>query len=212
MKVSLGFDSYYEIFQNVIKCDEFQFDHLRDFMEFTVKASPNPRNPKFYLKRKQCTFVTEHASEYEFGQYNETFRFPLHNWPQLVQDALRLAQNNAYRYNVDPSWYNGVHVNLYKDGSVGVNPHFDKEVSMMEGAPIFSFTLLSDVSLPRLFSVYTLKNEKLHDVTLQHGSMMVMYGSMQKNFKHGIEPAKPPSKYKNAARINLTVLAYKNMV
>lgn len=94
MKVSLGYDSYYEIFQNVIKCDEFQFDHLREFMEFTVKASPNPRNPKFYLKRKQCTFVTEHASEYEFGKYNETFRFPLHNWPQLVQDALRLAQND----------------------------------------------------------------------------------------------------------------------
>lgn len=211
VKVALGLNSYYEVLPNTIQCDAPEFELLQKFMTNDVKSTPNPRNPRTFLKRKQCTFVTEHASEYEFGQYNQTFRSSSEEWPQLIREALRLTKHYAEQFNADPSWYNGVHVNLYSDGSVGVNPHFDKEASLVEGAPIFSFTLLSDASLPRLFSIYTLQNEKLHDVPLHHGSMMVMYGSMQTHFKHGLEAAKPPSKYKHLARINLTVRAFKNM-
>lgn len=207
--VALGHESFYELRQNQLVCNYSEFDIIRDFMKNKVKATPNPRNPKTFLKRKQCTFVENNASEYHFGQYNQTFRQDHSEWPKVIQEALRLAKHHATRFNIDPDLYNGVHVNLYDDGSVGVKPHYDKEVSMLAGAPIFSFTLLSDPTLPRLFSIYDLHSTKLQDIVLEHGDMMVMFGKMQTHFKHGVEAAKPPQKYKHLSRINITVRAFK---
>ena len=81
---------------------------------------------------------------------------------------------------------------------------------MVQGAPIFSFTLLSDSARPRPFSIYTLDAVKIHDVLLDHGSMLIMYGDMQTHFKHGVEAAKPPRMYRDLARINLTVRAFRS--
>lgn len=206
--VALGHESYYELSPSELDCDATEFEALRAFMRDIVKDSPNPRNPRGApLKRKQCTFVRPGAAEYEFGQYNQTFRDNA-PWPPIVARALECARAHAARFGVDSVLYNGVHVNLYKNGSVGVKPHFDNEKSLVPGAPIFSFTLLSDPTLPRPFSIYTLAAEKLQDVSLAHGSMLVMYGNMQTHFKHGVEAAKPPRLYKNLARINLTVRAF----
>ena len=206
--VALGQDSYYELTPFVLHCSPDEFASLRAFMEDVVKATPNPRNQKYALKRKQCTFVEDGACEYEFGQYNQTFRNDV-EWPPMISRVLNIVRAQAVRFGVKPQWYNGVHTNLYRDGSVGVMPHSDKEKSMVDGAPIFSFTLLSDPARPRPFSIYTLGDKKMHDVRLEHGSMLVMYGQMQKHFKHGVEAAKPPKMYRDLARINLTVRAFR---
>lgn len=208
-RISLGNESHVDLYEDVLACDGSQFGMLKEFLCNNVARTPNPRRPTTFLKRLQCTFVPPGVSEYKFGQCSQTFRSEVVTWPLLIQEALRLAKQHATIYGVDPDLYNGVHLNLYKDGSVGVQPHADDEASMVEDAPIFSFTLLSNASLPRLFSVYTRNNEKLHDIALPHGSMLVMHGEMQKHFKHGIEASKPPSKYKHLARINLTVRAFR---
>ena len=207
---SLSPRSHIGVHRNMLRVSPQEWKQLHHFMLHTVKRSPNPRNPATFLKRRQCTFVMPNASEYEFGQYNETFRQCPSQWNPVAKRVIDMVREIAPCYGVkDVSVYNGVHINLYNDGSVGVLPHTDKEQSMMEGLPIFSFTLLSDPSLPRPFSIYTEDAVKLHDILLRQGDLLVMYGQMQREFKHGIEKSTPPSKYKNLARINLTVRAFK---
>ncbi len=204
-RYNLSEDSYLELTSDGLQATEAEVDELLNFMKTKVQKTPNPRNPRTFLKRKQCTFVLPGITDYEFGQHNDTFRSKPEDWPAIVHKALTAVHRYA---EADSDLYNGVHAVFYEDGSVGLNPHADKEDSMLEGMPIFSFTLLKDASKPRPFTIYKKNNEKLLDVMLQHGDMLIMGGKMQKQFKHGVEKAKPPRLYKNAPRINLTVRAF----
>ena len=103
----------------------------------------------------------------------------------------------------------GIHVNLYKDGDVGVNPHSDKEDAHVKGLPIYLFTLLEDPSRPRSFSIYDKKGDKLADIPLGDGSLLTMKGGMQDDLLHGVEKHKPARSYK--ARISLTVRAFQEL-
>ena len=179
------------------------FETLRSFMEDTVEATPNPRNPRHNLKRKQCTFVLPGIRGYVFGQYNQTFTGAPETWPAIARRVLEIVHARAEH----PHLYTGVHVNLYRDGGVGVAPHADKEQSMLRGMPIYPFTLLRDPSTPRPFSIYTLDGAKLRDIPLGHGDLLVMRGAMQTEFKHGVEQLRPHKAY--APRINLTVRAFR---
>ena len=125
-------------------------------------------------------------------------------WPAPVQAALQYVRDHAAHGG---EGYNGVHVNLYEDASVGVAPHADKEVSMLPDRSIYSFTLLQDPSNPRPFSIYDAQGEKLLDIPLEHGSVLEMRGEMQREFKHGIETMRPRHAFK--ARINMTVRAFR---
>ena len=209
-RFSLSDASHVDLFQNSFRVASDEFDELLTFMKDTVRASPNPRNPKTFLKRKQCTFVSSDASAYHFGQHNDTFRDDV-PWPSIVTKVLDLARlYTVSQCGVDASLYNGVHVNLYSDGSVGVNPHSDNETSLMLEYPIFSVTLLSDPSRPRAFSIYTKEDStKLYDIYLGDGDILVMSGDMQKEFKHGVEASKPAKLYKDLVRMNLTIRAFK---
>lgn len=179
-------------------------ERLCDFMRVVVPASPNPRNPRTFLKRKQCTFVLPGTSSYHFGQEHKTFRMASRFWPAPVRAALQYVRDHVV---VDADAYNGVHVNLYEDASVGVAPHADKEASMLEGRSIYSFTLLQDPENPRPFSLYDAKGDKLFDILLDHESVLEMKGDMQKEFKHGIETMRPHHRFK--PRINMTVRAFR---
>lgn len=172
-----------------------------EFMRHCVAYTPNPRNPKTNLLRKQCTFVLPDTTHYKFGQYNQHFESTPDEWPPLVRrvfDEIRMRC-------LDPTLYNGVHVNLYENGGVGVNPHSDKEDSMVKGYPIYSVTFLDDPSTPRNFSVYKLDKTKLYDLPLGHGDLVVM-NAMQDDFLHGIEKHRPYKQFR--PRLNFTVRAF----
>ena len=173
-----------------------------DFMRTRVQSTPNPRNPSTLLRRKQCTFVLPHVQDYEFGQFNQHFRSPKDEWPELVKRAF----DQVVRICDRPECFTAVHANLYEDGGVGVDPHSDKEHSMVKGLPIFSITLLEDPTEPRPFSIYTNDKTKICDVPLGHGDMLVMT-AMQDDFKHGIEKHRPFKKYR--PRVNFTIRAMK---
>ena len=184
---------------------------MHEFMETTVKRTPNPRNPKTFLKRVQCTFVPPGIAEYEFGQFNETFRYQSESqMPAAARTVLAHAKGEAAKFGCDPSLYNGVHVNLYRDGSVGVRPHFDKESSMLAGMPIFSYTMLVDGRRPRAFRVYELDGVTEvggFDGVLHDGDLLVMHGDFQRRLKHGVNEARPHRAY--APRLNFTVRAFR---
>lgn len=186
-------------------------EELRLFMrdETKVPKTPNPMNRSTYLKRRQCTF----GAKYNFGQKVESVPFDDSSACRVVTTTLAFAKEFATSRGIAAELYNGVHVNYYPDGSAGLAAHSDSEADMLKGLPIISVTLLAGDPKPRPFSIYTKPKrgetlQKVADVNLGHGDVIVMMGSMQQYFLHGVEPAKPPKAFKNAERINLTVRAF----
>ena len=113
-----------------------------------------------------------------------------------IQPVLQAARA---RHADDPfADYALVQANLYAHGGVGLSPHADDEPFLTAGAPIYSFSL----GATRPFSIYTTDDDKVLDVPLAHGDLLMMTGDMQTEFKHGIEKDRP-AKY--GPRINLTV-------
>lgn len=191
-------------------------------------GNPDGKVFKAFLKRKQATF----GAAYNFGQENKCFLDESDvEWPQAVKACLAKTKQllsdtgkeaeSGVGGQVDfgaeslSELYNGVHVNLYPSGDAGVQPHSDAEGDLLKGLPIFSYTLLNGDRQPRPFSIYTRpcrrgeKPQKLYDVALRHGDLLVMQGDMQTCYLHGVEPARPPSAFKQARRLNLTVRAFK---
>ena len=185
-------------------------EELRAFMldESKVPRTPNPMNANTYVKRRQATF----GAKYNFGQRVVSIG-PDESWPNVVTVALNFAKKFATLRGIDAKLYNGAHVNYY-EGSASLAPHSDAEGDMLHGLPIISITLLAGDRKPRPFSIYTkpvIKGEKpskLADVLLDHGDVIVMLGSMQDFYLHGVEAAKPPKAFQKAERMNITVRAF----
>lgn len=204
-------------------------DELKEFMEDDEKVSPspNPRNAGQKLKRKQCTF----GISYSFGkQKSAGITSEVSEWPRAVQQALKITKMMATQLGYKGELYNGVHVNYYPDGSSGMGIHTDNESCLMKRMPIFSYTLLPQNSKARAFSIYKCtdcddvlrKDEKLivnkrkrkdppvkiAEINCHHGDILIMCGTMQEDFLHGLEVARPTAIYKKSSRLNLTVRAF----
>jgi alkylated DNA repair dioxygenase AlkB len=191
--------------EHVSQCIEASKEETTEmirFMRTSVNPTPNPRNPATNLLRKQCTFILPGMTPYRFGQYNQHFVSTSDEWPPLVR---RVFEDIRLRC-ADRSLYTGVHVNLYENGAVGVNPHSDKEDSMLKGLPIYSVTFLEDPLKPRSFSVYHRDQSKICDIPLGHGDLVVMK-DMQDDFLHGIEKHRPFKAFR--PRLNFTVRAFR---
>jgi alkylated DNA repair dioxygenase AlkB len=90
--------------------------------------------------------------------------------------------------------YNAVLCNLYREGSDSVGLHADAEPEM--GPVIASVSLGAE----RLFRLKRLDGTVAFSERLPHGSLLIMAGQTQKNFKH--EVPKEPDVVQS--RINLT--------
>jgi len=90
--------------------------------------------------------------------------------------------------------YNAVLCNLYRDGNDSVGLHADAEPEM--GPVIASVSLGAE----RLFRVKRINGSVVFAERLPHGSLLIMAGQTQKNFKHEV-PKEPEVEQ---ARINLT--------
>lgn len=199
------------ILRKALDVTEEQTEELKKFMldESKVPPTPNPMNRNTNLKRRQTTF----GALYNFGQKMASQGTDV-QWPEAVTRALEFARAFAESCGNAKELYNGVHTNYYPDGSAGVAPHSDAESDMIRGLPIVSVTLLSGNKKPRPFSIYEkpeakgAKPEKIADVILGHGDVLIMMGRMQDAFLHGVEPAKPPKDFKNAERLNMTIRAF----
>lgn len=172
-------------------------------------GAPTGRMYKTRVWRKQATF----GPRYNFGQVN-TIIEDQRLWPRLVAQCLAYAQQLAEQKGLARQLYNGVHANLYESGKAGVMAHSDQETEMVRGLPIFSFTFLNGDRHARPFTIYHLperrggKPQKVADVVLGDGDLLIMQGSMQSWFLHGVESTSA-KKFQNARRLNLTVRAFK---
>lgn len=174
----------------------------------TDAKTGEPRAYKGAVYRRQATF----GPNYNFGQVNTVIEDRA-QWPTLVTQCLDYARQLAEQKGIASELYNGVHVNLYESGKAGVGQHSDGEPAMLAGLPIFSFTFLNGDRQPRPFSIYHTpqrkgdKPVKVADVILKDGDLLIMQGSMQSWFEHGVKST-TAKHFQRARRLNLTVRAF----
>ena len=103
------------------------------------------------------------------------------------------------------------HVNWYPDGRAGMGRHRDAEPDLVLGAPIFSYTFMSDgvASPPRLFDLHRRDAAKpFAAVPLGHGDALVMAGTTQEGFEHAVRTTAAKA-HAGVSRVNVTVRAFK---
>ena len=87
------------------------------------------------------------------------------------------------RANLVRDWdapFNFVLANRYRDGSDYVGWHADDEIDLVSRGMIASLSL----GASRTFRLRNNKTRKVQSIRLDHGSLLLMYGGCQENFKH----------------------------
>jgi len=190
---------YIQHVHGVMPIDTDTFDTAWTFSD-TIQSTPNPMNPKYTIRRKQCTF----GAQYNFaGQ--KSVHVPRDQWPDLVGKVL-----DDVRTRSGTDAYNVVHTNWYPDGTAGLDPHADDERDMVPDMDIYSYTFLSEPGNPRGFQIYTMDDNKkpIHELFLDHGDLLIMLKGMQQHYKHGVKKS-AAKRFQNVKRINMTVRAFK---
>ena len=203
--------SWVTVVKNAVTCDATAFRSCAEVLK-SMPATPNPMNPKTFLRRRQGTF----GAAYEFGSQTspQVGGDDEEAWPELVRRVLRDARER----DPSPETLKAVHANFYPDGA-GVGRHDDKDGPFDHSKPIYSYTFLSDASRPRDFLIYDARregrggskkrareDEPFAVFTLEHGSLLTMEGAMQSEFQHEIKSI-PKTKFakKPHVRLNFTV-------
>ena len=117
----------------------------------------------------------------------ERFGKPLTTELHQLRCALKGSLNSAFNF---------VLANLYRDGNDYVGWHADDE------SDLGNYPLIASISLgaSRRFRVRHNTRGVIEFIDLTHGSLLIMYGNSQLNFKHCIAKTKKQV----AKRINLT--------
>lgn len=92
--------------------------------------------------------------------------------------------------------FNSVLANLYRDGNDSMGWHADKEKELGRNPFIASLSLGAE----RLFKLRHTKTGEGLDLTLSHGSLLLMGGRLQHAWRHCV----PKMKHIGGSRINLT--------
>jgi alkylated DNA repair dioxygenase AlkB len=128
---------------------------------------------------------------------------PLRWIPELLAIKSRVEETTpatAYaNLNLPKLGYNAALCNLYRNGNDSVGLHADAEPEM--GPVIASVSLGTE----RLFRLKRQDGSVAFAERLPHGSLLIMAGATQKNFKHEV-PKEPDI---NQARINLRRIEHK---
>lgn len=92
-------------------------------------------------------------------------------------------------------------INWYDDGSHYIGPHSDDETQLEPGAPIFSYSF----GAKRKFRIRHLGSKAIsEDIELPHGTALIMYGDMQKEFTHEVVKIAGKKGREAGSRINVT--------
>jgi alkylated DNA repair dioxygenase AlkB len=111
-------------------------------------------------------------------------------WPNLLVSIVdRLREDLGTQFNFGLC-------NLYPDGDASIGKHADAEVDIVRDSPIVGLSL----GVTRDFFLYDRADKRLAQVALEHGSLVVMWGTTQRHFKHAV----PIRKRVKEPRINIT--------
>ena len=121
--------------------------------------------------------------------YSGVTHKPLQWIPVLSQIKQQICQFSGCNFN-------SVLGNLYRNGQDSMGWHADKEKQLGINPVIASLSLGAE----RLFKLRHRKNHQTVDINLEHGSLLIMAGSLQHHWRHCL----PKTRHQVAPRINLT--------
>ena len=111
-------------------------------------------------------------------------------WTNVLVSLKQIVENHSY------TKFNSCLLNLYNDGNVGVGWHSDDEKSIEDSSCIASVSLGAE----RNFTFKHKQSKKIISILLEHGSLLLMKDTTQKNWLHCL----PKSVKITLPRINLT--------
>ena len=132
-----------------------------------------------------------------YGDQESVYRYsglvnqPLPWLPELLEIRRRVQQYMGLGFD-------GVLLNLYRTGQDSMGWHSDDEKELGENPVIASVSL----GAPRRFLLRHRRSSDLpvHEVSLEHGSLLLMQGTTQKNWRHSV----PRIRNQDSPRLNLT--------
>jgi alkylated DNA repair dioxygenase AlkB len=140
---------------------------------------------KIITKRKVAWYGDE-PFNYTYSHVKKT-ALPWTPILQAIKDKIEEASGETY---------NSCLLNLYHNGEEGMGWHTDNEKELKKEGAIASISF----GAPRKFCFKHKQTEEKVDLLLEHGSLVVMKGTIQSNWLHRL----PPSKKVSQPRINLT--------
>ena len=175
--------SIFEVSNDIIKIDRWFNECLKDvnWVEGTIKIFGKEHN----IPRLQAWYANKDINYKYSGK-----ALLRNNWNSIlneIKDDIELATSQKF---------NSVLGNLYRDGSDSMGLHADDEKELGENPIIASFSLGEERN------IYFKHNTKdiSFSIPQENGKLIVMSGSTQKCWKHGIKKTKKIKK----PRINLT--------
>jgi len=199
--------------------DLFNSDPTTNILPFDGEAIyygliiPTDQADKYYqILFEQIEWRNDES--FMFGRHFVTKRkvawYGDHPYPYRYSNATKIAlpwteelkQIKSKIEEVSNETYNSCLLNLYHTGEEGMGWHSDGEPELKKHGAIASVTLGAE----RKFAFKHKKTKETHSVILQNGSLLVMKGACQENWKHRL----PPTKKVKAARVNLTFRTIEN--
>ena len=186
------------VIQNTVKNSEFTLypDFLSEsesnllFNRLTDQLQWNEENIKMYGKsikvpRLVCWYG-DTGTDYRYSGITHT-ALP---WTRDLLEVKERIENHTGKQ------FNSVLSNLYRNENDSMGWHSDNEKELGSSPCIASLSLGEE----RLFKIRHKQSGETLDTTLNNGSLLVMSGESQNNWKHCV----PKTKHKKGPRINLT--------
>ncbi len=158
------------------KCiSELSWEHDRAFMY----------GKEIITKRKMAWYANEPVS-YTYSGYTKMALV----WPDFLREIKQLVESNC------GDDFNSCLCNFYNSGDEGMSWHSDAEKDLVENGSIGSLVLGDE----RKFSFKHKASGESVSLQLEHGSLLIMKGTTQKNWLHSL----PKTKKSAEPRVSLT--------
>ncbi len=185
--------------RNLISCDgelryyqHFLTSQLADKLYQQLDDTLDWREETLTIMGKQVTaprLVCWHGDPDAVYCYSGITHNPLPWTPALNQIKEQIYQLSGFNFN-------SVLGNFYRNGQDSMGWHADKEKQLGMNPVIASLSLGAE----RLFKLRHRKNGQTVDIILEHGSLLIMSGSLQHHWRHCL----PKTRSCRTPRINLT--------
>lgn len=162
------------------------------------KELPLVENPTFQMYGKTMTmhrsvgFFSDESVGYKYSKQMAKSQ-PL---PKFLSKLLKRVNK---KFDTD---FNGILVNLYKDGTESIGAHSDDEKGLGAGGSVVGISLgaTRNMRFRGKKTVLESNGKKFLDMPMPHGCVFIMSGDFQKEFTHEI----PVQKTVDGMRISLT--------
>lgn len=138
----------------------------------------------------------------DFAYAYANIRHPVAAWSERLATMREEVEQLVFGRSAHQ--YQGVLLNLYRNGEDSVGFHADNEDTILADSPIASISLGAEREFVLNYRGTARPKPRQVRLTLGHGSCVIMGGTMQRHWLHSIPKTKQPV----GPRVNLTFRQY----